>query len=139
MLSRTADHALRALLYLARQEGGGPVTVDRIADALGAPRNYLGKTLHTLASRGLLDGMRGPAGGYRLRAHPTDVFVADLLEGLDETRRGRATCLLGDKPCDELQPCAAHARWMSVLDAAWAPFRTTTLADLLAALDPAHR
>lgn len=53
-------------------------TVDRIADALGAPRNYLGKTLNAE------------------------------------------------------EPCGAHDRWVATLDAAWNPFRTTTLADLLA-------
>ncbi len=131
MLSRTADHALRALLFLARQPDGGPVTVDRIADALGAPRNYLGKTLHTLASRGLLEGLRGPTGGYRLARSAEGIHVADLLEGLDEAHSGRAMCLLGDRPCDSVEPCAAHATWVNVLDAAWTPFRTTTLADLL--------
>jgi Rrf2 family iron-sulfur cluster assembly transcriptional regulator len=131
MLSRTADHALRALLFLARQEGFGPVTVDRIADNLGAPRNYLGKTLHSLAVRGLVEGVRGPAGGYRLGSPPDRILVSDLLEALDETRNGRGICLLGDRPCNDRDPCTAHDAWVAVLDAAWTPFRTTTLADLL--------
>jgi Rrf2 family protein len=131
MLSRTADHALRALLFLARQEGNSPVTVDRIAEALGAPRNYLGKTLNVLASRGLLEGVRGPAGGYRLRTAPDRIAVADLLECLDEANPMRGACLLGDHPCDGADPCGAHARWAAVMEAAWQPFRATTLSDLL--------
>lgn len=133
MLSRTADHALRALLFLARQEDGRPVNVDRISDALGAPRNYLGKTLHTLASRGMLEGVRGPAGGYRLSESPSTVTIDDLLGALDESPEGaRKRCLLGDRPCDGDPLCGAHRRWSETLDAARAPLRTTTLADLLA-------
>lgn len=137
MLSRTADHALRALLFLARQEDDAPVTVDRIADALGAPRNYLGKTLNVLAARGLLEGVRGPTGGYRLRLPAHRVAVADLLDCLDEASGARAICLLGDRPCDDRNPCRAHAQWAAVLEAAWRPFRSTTLADLLATSDTA--
>lgn len=137
MLSRTADHALRALLFLARQEDDTPATVERIAEALGAPRNYLGKTLHTLAARGrLIEGVRGPAGGYRLRAPASDITIADLLDALDESTTARGTCLLGDRPCDAADPCDAHARWVAVLDAAWGPFRATTLADLTATRTP---
>lgn len=132
MLSRTADHALRALLFLARQDDGAPVTVDRIAEALGAPRNYLGKTLNQLASRGrLVEGVRGPAGGYRLRTTPELITLADLLDDLDEAADTRGACLLGDRACDASEPCTAHAQWAAVLEAAWSPFRKTTLADLL--------
>ncbi len=130
MLNRTADHALRAVLYLARQHDGGPVSVDVIAEALGAPRNYLGKTLQILAARGLLEGRRGPSGGYRLRSAPAQVRVSDILDRLDEPTP-RTTCLMGDRPCDETRPCAAHARWVAVLAQARAPFHETTLADLL--------
>jgi Rrf2 family protein len=132
MLSRTADHALRALLFLARQEDGQPVPADRIAEALGAPRNYLGKTLNVLARRGLLDGVRGPAGGYRLRRTPGRVTVGHVLEALDEGTGSRAICLLGDAACDEREPCPAHDSWTAMLDAAQRPFQATTLADLLA-------
>ena len=52
MLSQTSEHAIRALLYLAQQPAGEPVPADRIARALGAPGNYLGKTLQLLARRG---------------------------------------------------------------------------------------
>lgn len=131
MLSRTADHALRALLFLANRAHEGPVPVDRIADALGAPRNYLGKTLNALGASGLLEGVRGPAGGYRLALPADRILVSDLLEALDERRPGRAICLLGNRPCDADQHCEAHGAWAGVLDAAWQPFRTTTLADLL--------
>ena len=48
MLSCTADYALRAILLLARVGSDRPLRADEIADATGAPRNYLAKTLNAL-------------------------------------------------------------------------------------------
>ena len=53
MLSCTADYALRAILVLARTGSDRPLRADEIADATGAPRNYLAKTLNALAKAGL--------------------------------------------------------------------------------------
>lgn len=45
--------------------------------------------------------------------------------------RAPATCMLGDRPCNERTPCAAHVRWTAVQCAMRAPLRTTSIADLL--------
>ena len=70
MVSRTSQHALRAVLYLARRWSEGPVPVDTIAAALGAPRNYLSKTLNALTKAGVLRSARGPMGGFTLAVPP---------------------------------------------------------------------
>ncbi|HEX8906653.1 MAG TPA: Rrf2 family transcriptional regulator, partial [Longimicrobiaceae bacterium] len=68
MLSKTAEYALRALLVLARRgaRGGAAVRAEEIADAVGAPRNYMSKTLHALAKQGFVASARGPLGGFTL-------------------------------------------------------------------------
>ena len=77
MLSRTAEYALRAVLFLA--DRGEPTNVDLIAERLGVPRNYLSKTLHRLAREGVLTSTRGQGGGFRL---------VNLATGDDTTRAG---------------------------------------------------
>jgi Rrf2 family protein len=131
MLSQTSEHAIRAVLFLAQQAPGESVPADRVAGALGAPANYLGKTLNTLARRGLLASSRGPAGGFRLLAAPDEIALSDVVEAVSEGPRQSAVCLLGNRPCRAAAPCAAHARWSSVRDDLWAPLRHTTIADLL--------
>jgi|SRR5215213_3019306 len=130
MLSQTSEHAIRALLYLA-QRPGGPVPAERIARALGAPANYLAKTLNALAKEGIVASTRGPAGGFRLHRAAERITLAEVDECFREARPG-ATCLLGDRPCDGRHPCAAHLAWASVCDEIRAPLRRTTLASLLA-------
>lgn len=135
-LSQTAEHALRAVLFLARQPAGVRVPAEAIADALDAPRNYLSKTLGLLARAGLITGARGPRGGFRLERSPSTVSLAEVVGLFDETE-GTRVCLEGGRPCDAGSPCAAHARWTEVRRAARAPMERTTIGDLLGAAEAA--
>ena len=131
MLTLTADHALRALLAIARHGRGGSLRVEQVAELTGAPRNYLGKTLGALVKAGLLRSSRGPTGGFALAVSPAEITVATIVDLFREPRTDRR-CLLGDGPCNPARPCTAHHRWVAMTDAARAPLDRTTLADLLA-------
>lgn len=130
MLTRTAEHALRAVLYLARQPGDRPVSAEAVAQALNAPSNYLAKTLGALATAGIVRGRRGPNGGYRLLVPPERLTIGDIAD-LFEPEHGISACLLGGRACDPVNPCAAHFRWVAVREAAKEPLRTTTIAELV--------
>jgi len=131
MLTQTADHALRALLAIARHGGERPLRVDEVAELTGAPRNYLGKTLGALVKAGLLRSARGPLGGFSLAVDPATVTIARVADLFAEVRAPRR-CLLGGGLCDPSRPCTAHGRWASLAAAARAPLDETRLADLLA-------
>jgi Rrf2 family protein len=130
MLSQTSAHALRAVLYLAQQEAGEVVPADVIAEALGAPKNYLSKTLNGLAKRGVLESTRGRTGGFRLNVPAERLTLARVIEPYIE-HRPREVCLLGGRPCDDRCPCSVHDRWKSVEAQVWTPLASTTVADLL--------
>ncbi|MBR9988328.1 MAG: Rrf2 family transcriptional regulator [Gemmatimonadetes bacterium] len=131
MLSQTAEYALRAALFLARAQNRRPVTADVIARALGAPPNYMSKTLNVLAKAGILTGMRGPTGGFMLVRDPETLTVAEVVGTFDEPAQ-RPICLLGGRPCNADRPCQAHARWVTLTSAMREPLSSTTVADLLA-------
>ena len=130
MVSRTAEHAIRAVLYLARRAGEAPVAVEAIAAALGAPRNYLSKTLHALTKHGIVEGVRGVRGGFRLAVDPAALPLSRIVALFDEPR-ATGMCMLGGRRCDARVPCAAHLRWTAIAEAAHAPLRATTVADLV--------
>jgi Rrf2 family transcriptional regulator, iron-sulfur cluster assembly transcription factor len=131
MLSQTAGYALRATLFLARAAPRQTVTADTIARALGAPANYLSKTLHALAKTGIVEGVRGPSGGFRLMVPPSELTVARIIEAFDEPA-SHPVCIMGGRECDADQPCRVHTHWLAVTEAMRQPLRVTTLADLLA-------
>jgi Rrf2 family transcriptional regulator, iron-sulfur cluster assembly transcription factor len=128
-LPQTAEYALRAVLEVASIGPDRPVRVSEIAEALDVPRNYLSKTLHVLARRGVLVSTRGPGGGFQL-AVPPERLTLDRIVGPFDTVQGR-DCLLGRQRCSDLRPCVAHERWTDVSRRLSAFFTGTTVADLL--------
>lgn len=132
MLSLTTEHALRALLVLARQPAGRAMRAAQLAAAIGAPQNYLGKTLGALARAGLLHSSRGPTGGFTLALPVEAITVGQVAEVFREPRPASSHCLLGDRPCDPAHPCGAHRRWSVLTHEALSATHRTSLAHLLA-------
>ena len=128
MLSATADHAVRAMLVLARARR--MMRADEIATATGAPQNYMAKTLNALARSGLVASSRGPAGGFALAVPATSITVARIVDLFDAPRL-QTRCMLGNVPCDPKHPCAAHDVWKQIMRARREPLVTTTIADLV--------
>lgn len=131
MHSQTAEHALRAVLYVARQGGERPISAERVARALGAPRNYLSKTLNALARRGILTSTPGRKGGFSLAVPPEELSLARVLEAFDCRRQEEEDCLLHDRVCSPEEPCAAHLQWRRIEEERRAPLAGNTVADLL--------
>lgn len=60
-----------------------------IARRHGIPLQFLVQILRTLRSAGLIESVRGAAGGYRLSASPQEITLAhivDVMEGRPEVR-----------------------------------------------------
>jgi Rrf2 family protein len=129
-LSQTAEHALRAVLYLARQPEGARVPAEVIASSLDAPRNYLSKTLGLLAKAGVITSARGPTGGFRLEVPPEELTLARVIRPFGESN-GSPVCMTGDRECNAEEPCGTHATWSALQAEVLAPMERTTIADLL--------
>jgi len=130
VLSTTADHALRAVLYLAQRPRGEVASAIEIADAIGAPRNYLSKTLHTLTRAGVTTSLPGRGGGFALAVTPQRLTLARLIGVFDDAHTPHR-CLLGDRPCTPDHACVAHQRWTQIHRAHDQALASTTIADLL--------
>lgn len=131
MISRTAVHALTALSTLALLPDGAFAGAGEIAQQTGAPRNYLGKLLKTLADAGIVESQKGRGGGFRLARHPAAVSLFEALEPIDHVSRW-AGCFLGRGSCSDGSPCAVHHRWGRVRDLYLDFLRRTSIADLTA-------
>ncbi len=128
-LSSTAQQAIHAVLYIGADADHGPVRVDDIAVALGCPRNYLSKTLHSLVRAGVLRSERGPKGGFQLSAPPEKVTLAQVIAPFEPV--GQRRCLLGRPECSDKHACMLHEHWLRVAGPVDAFFTKTTVASLL--------
>jgi len=130
MPSTTAEHSLRAVIYLSRQPTGQLISADELADAIGAPRNYLSKTLNALVKAGIAVSAAGRYGGFAI-ARPPNRITLDMVVRVFDGRAPQPRCMLGDRPCDSRNPCKAHQRWAAIDQAYAEALRTTTVSDLI--------
>jgi Rrf2 family protein len=73
-------HALYAVIDLARSDESNPVSVASIAQRRGIPETALAKVFQRLVRSGLVVGMRGPHGGYRLARPASEITVLDVMD-----------------------------------------------------------
>jgi Rrf2 family protein len=129
MLSKTGIHALTALASLTRLPEGTYVGAAEVAAGIGAPPNYLGKLLKTLADAGIVASQKGKNGGFRLARDPAAISLLDVVEPIEHVSRWSG-CILGRPRCSDQDACAVHDRWKQVRDVYLRFLRETTIADL---------
>ncbi|MDP7638421.1 MAG: Rrf2 family transcriptional regulator [Candidatus Hydrogenedentes bacterium] len=129
MISKTASHALKALVALGERpdEFQGAAS---IAARIGAPQNYLGKLLQTLAQSGLVYSQKGKGGGFQLARKLEAITLFDIVEPIDHVSKWEG-CFMGRAPCPGDNPCALHEKWGGVRDLYLATLKETKLADLI--------
>lgn len=129
MISRTGLHAVRALHALAELPERAFAGAQDIAARIGAPPNYLGKLLRTLALAGLLESQKGKGGGFRLARPPESISLFDVIDPIDHLSRWSG-CFLGHATCSDDTPCAVHAEWSRVRRVYIRFLEKTSVADL---------
>jgi Rrf2 family protein len=71
--------ALEAVTDIAFHGGAEPVQSQDIARRLGLPRRYLEQVMQQLVRAGILRGVRGPRGGYRLARERRRITVGQVV------------------------------------------------------------
>ncbi len=66
LLSRKGLLAIAAVVDVALQKDGRPLSSKQLAERHGLPPRHLEGVLQALMREGILRGIRGPQGGYRL-------------------------------------------------------------------------
>ncbi len=78
-LSKKLLFAIEAVLDIAYNAGTLPVQSGEITRRQGIPRRYLEQVLQQLVRAGVLAGVRGPRGGYRLARERRRISLGDIV------------------------------------------------------------
>jgi Rrf2 family protein len=78
-LTKKLLFAIEAVLDIAYNAGNLPVQSSEITRRQGIPRRYLEQVLQQLVRDGVLQGVRGPRGGYRLARERRRITVGDIV------------------------------------------------------------
>lgn len=83
-VTREAQLGLLIVSELAqRQEAEGPLSLEEIARKAGVSRKFLEQVAGKLRRAGLVEGVRGAAGGYRLIRDPKTLTVVEVMEAIE--------------------------------------------------------
>jgi Rrf2 family protein len=109
-ITRQADYALRAMLFLARLDANQRAATSRIADEMEIPPSFLAKIISQLSIAGLIHTSRGARGGVSLAHKPEDISLLDVVEAID----GPITlndCTQDPDICSFGDTCPLHEVW----------------------------
>jgi Rrf2 family protein len=129
MISQTAEYALRAIVYLAGQEGA-PRTTAQIAETTQIPAGYLAKVMQSLSRARLVNSQRGLNGGFTLAHDPRHLSVLAVINAVDPIRRF-PECPLGI-PSHGRRLCPLHYRLDQAAEMVETAFDKTMVSELLA-------
>ncbi|MGA2087471.1 MAG: Rrf2 family transcriptional regulator [Stellaceae bacterium] len=83
-LTKKLLFAIEAVLDIAYNAGDLPVQSGEITRRQGIPRRYLEQVLQQLVRAGVLAGVRGPRGGYRLARERRRVSLGEIVRVVRE-------------------------------------------------------
>lgn len=107
---------MRAVFEIARRYGKGPISIKEIAERQGISLSYLEQILHRLGKAGLIESVRGPAGGYLLAKKPAELTIGDIVRTL-EGPIALSHCLEPGETgedCSQTDDCVARMVWARV-------------------------
>jgi Rrf2 family protein len=136
MLSQKARYALRALVELARAEGG-QLTAGELALRADAPRKFLEAILLELSRNRLVTSRRGKFGGYTLARPASEISFAAVIRVVDGPL-ALAPCVspaLNFRKCDDCPDrdlCTLREALLRARDATAEVLEAYTLADAAA-------
>ncbi len=136
-ISAKTDYALRALLAVAEQADGQPVSVERLAERQELPRKFLEAILADLRRGGLVSSHRGPRGGYTLARDAREITVGDVFRAVD----GPLAEVRGLRPQDTTYDGVAQhlpTVWVAVRASLRRVLDETSLDQLLTGRMPRH-
>ena len=108
-LTTRGRYAVTAMLDLAINGGPQPVSLADISGRQEISLSYLEQLFAKLRRNELVTSARGPGGGYRLARSGTDIFVAQIIDAVDEAVD--VTNCQGKGNCHHGETCLTHDLW----------------------------
>jgi len=112
--SPTSQHALRAMIYIARHSDGSPIRTAEIAEAEVIPKQFLSKILHGLRNKGLVKSVKGPGGGFVLALPAEEVTMNQIIRAVVGDVGPEEKCILGHDNREGHLCCALSQPWQEL-------------------------
>ncbi len=129
-LSTKGRYAVTAMIDLALHQNERLVSLSEISEVQNISLSYLEQLFSKLRRYEIVEGVRGPGGGYRLAREADDISVADIINAVDE--KLDATRCAGHENCQGGRKCLTHELWFELSQRIYGFLHDITLADVIA-------
>ncbi|MEP4147422.1 MAG: Fe-S cluster assembly transcriptional regulator IscR [Halioglobus sp.] len=135
-LTTKGRYAVTAMLDLALHGSGGPVSLADISGRQDISLSYLEQLFAKLRRNDLVTSVRGPGGGYRLSRQSAEIFVAQIVDAVNEAVD--ATGCGGTSNCQQGEVCLTHHLWCDLSDQIHGFLSQISLANLVERKEVKH-
>lgn len=132
VVSTKGRYALRVMIDMAKYGKDSYVTLGDIAERQGLSEKYLESIIKMLVQNGLVKGLRGKNGGYKLNKDASDITAWDIIS-ITENDFYVVSCMDPKAPkCDRKASCVTLPMWKEFSEEMELFFKKYTIADLAA-------
>ena len=130
-LNTKGRYAVMAMADLAKSAAqGGATPLSEVAERQQISLQYLEQLFQRLRRAGLVESVRGRAGGYALAKDARAIRIADILVAVEEPVR-MTRCHGEESGCVRHERCLTHDLWSALGDHIAGFLRGVTLQDVL--------
>ena len=136
-VTKLTDYASVVMTVLATRPDE-VLSATELAEAAGLEPPTVSKLLKPLAQAGLVEGLRGVRGGYRLTRPATEISLIEIVEAM-EGPLAITECSHQESQCGIAQQCGMRSNWRLINDVVADALRGFTLAQMLHPIPPSGR
>ncbi len=132
-LTTKGRYAVTAMLDLALHKNQGPVSLADISCRQAISLSYLEQLFAKLRKSALVSSVRGPGGGYELERQADAIFIAEIIDAVNESVD--TTKCQGAGDCQGGEICLTHYLWEDLSEQIHNFLAGISLEDLVARSD----
>lgn len=136
-VTKLTDYATVVLTVLAARPGQ-VLSASELAEAAGLEAPTVAKLLKPLAQAGLVIGLRGVHGGYRLSRDAAQITLIEVVQAM-EGPLAITECSQDHGSCGIAHQCGVRTQWRLINDVLADALRSVTLQQMLASPTPTER
>jgi Rrf2 family iron-sulfur cluster assembly transcriptional regulator len=131
MLTTKGRYAVMAMVDIALNYQGKPVSLGEVASRQNIALNYLEQIFVKLRRTGILKATRGPGGGYTLSKSPDMIKISQIIDAVEEEIK-ITRCSLSEEGCvTKKVKCITHDLWVGLGDSIRTYLENVSILDVM--------
>ncbi len=111
MISTRGRYAIRVMIDLAENGSDKNIPLKDIAERQNISKKYLEIIVKDMVAGGLLTGVSGKGGGYRLCRKPEEYSIGEIIELMEGSLASVACLTTGENTCPQKNKCQTLPLW----------------------------